>query len=144
MLRTAPNFSNSTNTVPAHWKENTSHHSPAAASLLWGSPASQLPGHCVYIYIYIHFVLRLYEITDVLCVFLCTCTGVCMWDSQICWLSSISSISVGMYPIVLMHSPRSLQLMKPSLSLSNSLKASRSSVRKKHNDRFRNIETLLF
>lgn len=46
----------------------------------------------------------------------------------ICWLSSISSISVGMYPMVLMQFPRSLQLMKPSLSLSNSLKASRSSV----------------
>lgn len=79
----------------------------------------------------IHFVLEVYKITDVLCVSLCMCTDVCMWDSQICWLSSISSISVGMYPIVLMHSPRSLQLMKPSLSLSNSLKASRSSVRKK-------------
>lgn len=47
---------------------------------------------------------------------------------QICWLSSISSISVGMYPMVLMHSPRSLQLIKPSLSLSNSLNASRSSA----------------
>lgn len=46
----------------------------------------------------------------------------------ICWLSSISSISVGMYPIVLIQFPRSLQLMKPSLSLSNSLKASRNSV----------------
>lgn len=79
----------------------------------------------------IHFVLEVYKITVVLCVSLCMCTDVCMWDSQICWLSSISSISVGMYPIVLMHSPRSLQLMKPSLSLSNSLKASRSSVRKK-------------
>lgn len=52
------------------------------------------------------------------------------FDSHICWLSSISSISVGMYPIVLMHSPRSLQLMKPSLSLSNSLNASRSSAGK--------------
>lgn len=48
-------------------------------------------------------------------------------DAQICWLSSINSISVGMYPMVLMHSPRSLQLMKPSLSLSNSVKASFSS-----------------
>lgn len=57
---------------------------------------------------------------------------VCVQDSQICWLSSMSSISVGMYPIVLMHSPRSLQVMKPSLSLSNSLKASRSSARKEH------------
>lgn len=47
----------------------------------------------------------------------------------ICWLSSMSSISVGMYPMVLMQFPRSLQPMKPSLSLSNSLKASRSSVK---------------
>lgn len=45
----------------------------------------------------------------------------------ICWLSSISSISVGMYPIVLMQFPRSLQPINPSLSLSNSLNASRNS-----------------
>ena len=54
MLRTAPNFSKSTNRVPAHssrhqtvkllalpdfyWKQNTAHHSPAASCSLWGSP----------------------------------------------------------------------------------------------------------
>lgn len=51
----------------------------------------------------------------------------------ICWLNSISSISVGMYPIVLIQFPKSLQLMKPSLSLSNSLKASLNSVEQQQN-----------
>lgn len=35
-------------------------------------------------------------------------SGLLLFHSQICWLSSISSISVGMYPMVLIHSPRSL------------------------------------
>ena len=52
----------------------------------------------------------------------------------ICWLSSISSISVGMYPIVLMQFPKSLQPINPSLSLSNSLKASRNSESEKHQE----------
>lgn len=59
----------------------------------------------------------------------------------ICWLSSISSISVGMYPIVLMQLPKSLQPMKPSLSLSNSLKASLSSEKGKRSERGRGDAT---
>ena len=52
----------------------------------------------------------------------------CLQFMLICWLSSINSISVGIYPMVLIQFPRSLHPMKPSLSLSNSWNASRNSM----------------